>query len=171
MREPVDHVEADDSGIFSESVPIDARAATFDLLFFNLKQQWELPFWLMLLLSAAIATLGLSENSAAVVIGAMIIAPLGQPIIALGASLTLGWGLQTVRMLGLITVGALSVIAVGYVFGTILPIATPNDQMLARTAPDLRDLGIAIFAGAAGAYGYYRSEYSTVLAGVAIASL
>jgi hypothetical protein len=68
---------ADD--LFSFAIPSDACRGTFDLLLFDLKHGWLLPSWLMLSLSAEIATLGLSQNSVATVIGAMIVAPLGQP--------------------------------------------------------------------------------------------
>ena len=72
--------------LFSLAVPSDVRKGVFDTLFFNLKEGWQLPFWMMLILSASFATLGLSQNSAATVIGAMLIAPLRQPIIALAAA-------------------------------------------------------------------------------------
>jgi uncharacterized hydrophobic protein (TIGR00271 family) len=123
----------------------------------------------MLFLSVGIASLGLSHNSTATIIGAMIIAPLGQPIVALGGAIALGWTLQSFRMIGIIILGTIFSLGIAYLIGLTLPNLTPNEQILIRTAPDLRDLGIAILAGAAGSYGYYRSEYSTVLAGVAIA--
>jgi uncharacterized membrane protein len=117
----------------------------------------------MLFLSVGIASLGLSHNSTATIIGAMII-PLGQPIVALGGAIALGWTLQSFRMIGIIILGTIFSLGIAYLIGLTLPNLTPNEQMI-RTAPDLRDLGIAILAGAAGSYGYYRSEYSTVLAG------
>lgn len=157
------------SDIFDiDALPEDNRVA-FNLLFFNLKDGWVMPFALMLLMSAGIATLGLSEDSAATVIGAMIVAPLGQPILALGAAVAIGWLQQMGRMLAIVILGAIGVVATGYLLHTMLPPATGSSQVLTRTAPDLRDLGIAIFAAVAGAYGYYRSEFSSVLAGVAIA--
>lgn len=161
--------ESQGSRIFEiDALPIDNREA-FDLLFFNLKSRWKLPFALMLAMSACIATLGLSENSAAVVIGAMVVAPLGQPILALGAAVALGWKQEMARFVGLVLLGSAAVFGIAYLINILLPNSTPNEQVLARTAPDLRDLGIAVAAGIAGAYGYYRSEFSTVLSGVAIA--
>lgn len=148
---------------------VDPEPSSINDLFFNLNHKWQLPFWLMLSLSAGIATLGLSEDSAATIIGAMIVAPLGQPIIALGASITMGWPREAMKMLVLIFLGASTVVIIGFLLGCLLPHTTPNQQMLLRTAPDLRDLGIAIFAGIAGTFGYYRKDYSAVLAGVAIA--
>jgi len=56
-----------------------------------------------------------------------------------------------------------------YIIGFTLPKLSPNEQILIRTFPDLRDIGIALLAGAASSYEYYRSDYSTVLTGVAIA--
>lgn len=157
------------SDIFDiDALPEDNRVA-FNLLFFNLKNGWATPFGLMLLMSAGIATLGLSEDSAATVIGAMIVAPLGQPILALGASVAIGWPQQMMKMLAVVALGAAAVVATGFLLNMLLPPATGSSQVLTRTAPDLRDLGIAVFAAVAGAYGYYRSEFSSVLAGVAIA--
>lgn len=155
--------------LFSLAEPSDVRRGAFDRLFFTRKDGWRLPFWLMLSLSAGLATLGLSEDSVAVVIGAMVVAPLGQPIIAMGATVALAWPAQFLRLFALTLIGAVWAVALAYLIGLFLPAATPNAQILARTAPDLRDLGIALLAGAAGAYGYYRSEFSTVLSGVAIA--
>lgn len=158
-----------EKNFFKKEIPAESRESAMSDLFFNYKEHWKMSFWFMLILASGIATLGLSENSAATVIGAMIVAPLGQPIVALGGTVALGWRNESIKMLGLILLGAATVILVGFLFGLILIDANPNEQLLARTAPDLRDLGIALFAGAAGAYGYFRSEYSSVLAGVAIA--
>ena len=99
----------------------------------------------------------------------MIVAPLGQPIVALGGAIALGWRIQSFRMLGIIILGMISSILIAYSISLTLPDITPNKEMLIRTSPDLRDLGIAILAGTAGAWGYYRSEFSTILSGVAIA--
>jgi len=72
-------------------------------------------------------------------------------------------------MLGIIILGSVSSILIAYLISLTLPDITPSKEMLIRTSPDLRDLGIAVLAGAAGAWGYYRSEFSTILSGVAIA--
>ncbi|NRS89898.1 putative hydrophobic protein (TIGR00271 family) [Flavobacterium sp. 7E] len=167
--QPTDNDIYIEKNFFKKEIPEESRESAMSDLFFNYKEHWKMSFWFMLILASGIATLGLSENASATVIGAMIVAPLGQPIVALGGTVALGWRNESVKMLGLILLGAATVILVGFLFGFILNEANPNDQILARTAPDVRDLGIAIFAGAAGAYGYFRSEYSSVLAGVAIA--
>ena len=157
-----------EKNFFSQDIPPEERTAVFNSLFFHFKKNWKSSFGLMLILSIGIASLGLSENSSATIIGAMIIAPLGQPIVALGGAIALGWRKQSFRMLGIIVIGTIISIVLASLFGLIMTDVKPNQEILIRTSPDLRDLGIALFAGAAGAYGYYRSEYSTVLAGVAI---
>lgn len=162
------HIDIE-KNFFSENVPVEKRTAVFNKLFFHYKKDWKTSFLLMLLLSIGLASLGLSENSSATIIGAMIIAPLGQPIVAFGGAIALGWRIQSFRMLGIIILGSVSSILIAYLISLILPDITPNKEMLIRTSPDLRDLGIAVLAGSAGAWGYYRSEFSTILSGVAIA--
>ena len=158
-----------EENFFSQEIAIHERKYVFNKLFFHYKKDWQSSFALMLFLSVGIACLGLSENSTATIIGAMIIAPLGQPIVALGGAIALGWKKQSFRMVLIIVLGTIGSLIVSYLIGLTLPDLSPNEQILIRTAPDLRDLGIALLAGAGGSYGYYRSEYSTVLAGVAIA--
>lgn len=158
-----------EKNFFTQNVPVEERASVFNKLFFHFKRDWQSSFSLMLFLSVGLASLGLSEDSSATIIGAMIIAPLGQPIVAFGGAIALGWRIQSFRMIGIIILGTISSILMAYIIGLTLPDITPNQQILIRTSPDLRDLGIAVLAGAAGAYGYYRSEYSSVLSGVAIA--
>ena len=158
-----------EKNFYSQDIPVQERTYVFNKLFFHHKKDWQSSFALMLFLSVGIASLGLSINSSATIIGAMIIAPLGQPIVALGGAIALGWRTQSFRMVGIIILGTICSLIVAYIIGLTLPNLSPNEQILIRTAPDLRDLGIALLAGAAGSYGYYRSEYSTVLAGVAIA--
>ncbi|MEZ7498886.1 DUF389 domain-containing protein [Flavobacterium sp. Arc3] len=158
-----------ENNFFSQDIPFEERNAVFNKLFFHYKKDWQISFALMLILSIGIGSLGLSENSSATIIGAMIVAPLGQPIVALGGAIALGWRIQSFRMLGVIILGMISSILIAYIISLTLPDITPNKEMLIRTSPDLRDIGIAILAGTAGSWGYYRSEFSTILSGVAIA--
>ena len=96
-----------EKNFFSQDIPLEERTAVFNKLFFHYKKDWQSSFALMLILSVGIASLGLSEDSTATIIGAMIIAPLGQPIVALGGAIALGWRIQTFRMLGVIFIGAI----------------------------------------------------------------
>ncbi len=60
-------------------------------------------------------------------------------------------------------------VVIAYAVGLLLPNSTPTAQVLARTSPDLRDLGVALLAGSAAAYAQTRTSLSSSLVGVAVA--
>jgi uncharacterized hydrophobic protein (TIGR00271 family) len=129
-------------------------------------------FFLLVGLSAVIAAYGLIQNSPAVIIGAMLVAPLMTPIfaIALGAV----GGDRKLLTLGLRSeaIGAGLAIGVAFVCGAFGPNITDLSRLTeiaARINPSLMDLAIAIAAGAAGAYAMTREDVSAALPGVAIA--
>lgn len=130
----------------------------------------DLDYFAFIGLSSAIAALGLILNSPAVVIGAMLVAPLMSPIIGTGLALVLG-DLRFLRYaLGSVLQGAALAIIIGLILG-FLPQNTPlSAEVMARTAPSLLDLGVALFAGLAGAYAICDSDASGALPGVAIAA-
>ena len=129
-----------------------------------------LDYFVLLVTAAVIASFGLLLNSSAVVIGAMLVAPLMQPIIALGV------GLCTARLnlmrKASVTVGlsVLMAIAVGIIIGVILPPDTPTKEMLARAYPSMLDAGVALASGFIAAYATARKDIPAALAGVAIAA-
>jgi len=132
----------------------------------------SLNYWLEIIFSIGIATLGLIINSPAVVIGAMLISPLMGPIIASGLAIALGdfyLGLKSVVNIFLSTVGSILLAA----FITwILPFHSPTSEILARTQPTLLDLGVAVLSGMAGAVVMCRGGRGggiTALPGVAVA--
>ncbi|MGB3685736.1 MAG: DUF389 domain-containing protein [Ornithinimicrobium sp.] len=129
-------------------------------------------FWVLLSLSAVIATAGVIADSTATVIGAMIVAPLMTPILGTAMSIVLARRAALWRSIGLVTGGALVVIAVGYILGLLIPIdvnATTNAQVSGRVSPGLIDLVAAVATGLVGAFALLRSEVSDTLPGVAIA--
>ncbi len=119
--------------------------------------------------SCAIATLGLLENSAAVIIGAMIVAPLMLPIqaIAFGA---LDGSAQTLRR-GVVTLatGVAASVVLSALLAKSLGLSDFGAEILSRTRPNLLDLGIALTAGAIGAFASVRPSIANSLAGTAIA--
>ncbi len=124
--------------------------------------------------SCAIATLGLLTNSAAVIIGAMLIAPLMPPIrgLAFGAL----QGNITLFRKGVVAVaaGTFLSIAIAYSIGILVRIPSYGSEVLgseilARSAPNLLDLGIAVAAGSISGYAKVEPKVSTSLAGTAIA--
>ncbi|MEO9226671.1 MAG: DUF389 domain-containing protein, partial [Gemmatimonadaceae bacterium] len=110
-----------------------------------------LPYWMVLLLAAGIASLGLALDSAAVVIGAMLVAPILAPIVGLALALALGDSRLAVRTAILLALSTIGVIAVAALLTVALPFHTLTAQISARTQPTMLDLGIAVFSGLAGA--------------------
>ena len=123
----------------------------------------------MLAMSAGIAILGLLLSSPAVVIGAMLIAPLMGPIIGAGFALAIG-DYSWLR-------GSAVALAAGTVLGVALtalivfvsPLQTVTPEIAARTQPNLFDLAVAVFSALAGAYSMIRGREGTIV-GVAIAT-
>ncbi len=111
----------------------------------------DLPFWTVLMLAGAIATLGLVLNSTAVVIGAMLVAPLLGPLLGLSLSVAVGDGRLFVQTALSILAGATAIVALAALVTWLLPIDTVTDEIAARTRPNTLDLLIAIFSGLAGA--------------------
>lgn len=128
----------------------------------------SIRFWVLLVLSTFIAAFGLVTNSAAVIIGAMIIAPLMGPIVASALAIDAGDMRLLGKALGAEVLGAAVAIFIGYLVG-ILPFDLGvSGEMLARTTPTLYDLFIAAACGLAGAYATIDQKVSNALAGVAI---
>lgn len=126
-------------------------------------------YLVLMVLSTALATLGLFANSSPVVIGAMILAPLMAPIISLSMA-SLRQDKKLVVSSAFTILAGLGLAFAFAVFITwITPIHTANEEILSRTRPNLLDLGIAVIAGIAGAYAHAREEVAKTLAGVAIA--
>ena len=129
-------------------------------------------YFLMLFLSSIIATGGILEDSAAVVVGAMIIAPLMTPMLATAFSTITGDWRNAVRSFLVTAVGAALVVLVAAVVTSLAPAGVHlagNAQVVSRTAPRLIDLLIALAAGAAGAVAVVRKDVAEVLPGVAVA--
>lgn len=133
--------------------------------------RWWIRFGVMMLLSVVVATMGLSENSAAVVIGAMLIAPLMTPVLGIAASVAMAWPKRLGESLLATAVGTGGAIGLAWALTKVLPSSDQalTTEVLARTSPDLRDLLIGVAAGAAGAYAISREDISNALPGVAVA--
>jgi uncharacterized hydrophobic protein (TIGR00271 family) len=130
----------------------------------------NMDFFLMVVLSIAMASFGLLLNNTAIVIGAMLIAPVLSPILSLAmgivmfneslirrAVLTLGKSL-------LFAIGAAFVI--GLLFGTKEGLVVP--EILSRTTPNLLDAAVAIVAGFAASFALIKPKLSETIPGIAI---
>ena len=147
----------------------DARLDLFD----HLKQgsQVGVDFIMLMGLATAIASLGLIQNSGAVVIGAMLVAPLMTPMIGAGLGLVQGNQVMVRTASRSILVGFLLALAVGFFFGLTTPsMPELNAELSGRTNPNLLDLWIALFSGVAAAFALARPGLVAALPGGAIAA-
>jgi uncharacterized hydrophobic protein (TIGR00271 family) len=129
------------------------------------------PEYLALLgLSSLIALLGLLQNSAAVIIGAMLISPLMNPILSAGLAFLLGDGKLGLKSALVLTLSIAGAIAATWLVSSIIPLKQATAEIMARTNPNLLDLFIAFLSGLAGTLAMRTGSASlTILPGVAIA--
>ncbi|MEW5764694.1 MAG: DUF389 domain-containing protein [Acidobacteriota bacterium] len=152
-------------------VPTATRSEVYELLFeeSDLKKPF---YWLSLLSACGIATLGLAQNSPAVIIGAMLLSPLMIPIVALGLALAIGDVFLGFRSAWACLVSVAASLGVSALVAVLLPFQETTLEILARTRPNPLDLGIALLCGLIAAVSAARLPSAgggTVLPGVAIA--
>lgn len=125
--------------------------------------------WL-LMCSIAIASIGLDLNSAAVIIGAMLISPLMNPILGIG--LAIGINDRDTLIISLKHFGIAIAIALltSYIYFLITPLGELTTEILGRTKPTLLDGMVAMFGGLAGIISATRKDKSNAVPGVAIAT-
>jgi len=149
----------------------DAKPKVY-LQVFDSAEVLSFNYALELLLSAGIATFGLVLDSPAVVIGAMLISPLMGPILAGGLALAAADLYLGIKSLLSIVLSSVSAILFAATLVWLLPFQSPTHEILARTQPNLLDLGIALFSGLAGSIVVCRGGHGggvTALPGVEIA--
>ncbi len=156
-----------------ESLPLFAHASEerYRDLFAGLREQGraDQTFVMLMVLSTILATVGLFLNSASVVIGAMLLAPLMQPIVssAMGVLRSdLGLLLSALKTVG---IGVLLVLLSASLIALILPFENLTGEIAARLRPSLLDLIVALVSGVAAAYAKNNEKIIGSLAGVAIA--
>ena len=129
-------------------------------------------FVMLMVLASSIAALGVMADSTAVVIGAMLVAPLMTPLLASSLALVSGWPKRLINSVLIALLGIIISISIGILMGLLIPSnesALNNSQIASRVNPSMVDLLIAVFAGAAGAYATSRKDVSDSVPGVAIA--
>ncbi|MDT0677154.1 DUF389 domain-containing protein [Autumnicola musiva] len=125
----------------------------------------------ILIFSIFVASIGLNVGSTAVVIGAMLISPLMGPIVGVGMSIAIN-DVETLRrsFINLGVMVGLSVLT-AYVYFFVSPVKEENPELLARTAPTILDVLVAIFGGLALIIGKTKKgTIASVILGVAIAT-
>ena len=92
-------------------------------------------FYSMVAVSTGIAAFGLTMNNTAVIIGAMLVAPLMTPIFGIALSLVRGDGALLRRSVRAETVGVLLSVGIAVCIGFLIPELDVTEEMLSRTAP------------------------------------
>ena len=129
----------------------------------------DTDFYIMMILAAALAALGLRLNSPAVIIGAMLVAPLMSALVGVGLAIVQGDSTLLRLSVRTLLIGILLVIGVSALVGVLMPDAGITAEMASRSSPTLLDLAVALVSGAAAAYALARDDVASALPGVAIA--
>ncbi|WP_026753852.1 DUF389 domain-containing protein [Sediminibacter sp. Hel_I_10] len=135
----------------------------------------DIPFkgataWI-LVCSIFVASIGLNADSTAVVIGAMLISPLMGPILGVGLSIAIN-DIDTLKR-SLINLAIMIVLSLltAFLFFALFPLNEETSELFARTRPDIRDVLIAFFGGAALMIARTKKgTIASVIFGVAIAT-
>lgn len=125
----------------------------------------------VLIFATLIASLGLNVNSAAVIIGAMLISPIMGPIMGIGLSLGINDFELLKKSLRNFTLMFIVAILTSTLYFLVSPLEDARSELLARTVPTTYDVLIALVGGLAGIVAQSRKDRtSTVIPGVAIAT-
>lgn len=157
-------------GYISEENILRTERSTFIVTDEPLKQYSS--FFLCIVLSAVIATGGIAAESTAIVIGAMLIAPLMSPMIGTSFAITEGKPKKALKTLLVAFGGAAMVVAVAFLVTALIPAGVQiasNAEVTSRTAPRAVDLIVALASGFVGALAVARDDIADAIPGVAIA--
>lgn len=137
-------------------------------------RQHIVRFFVLIVLSTLLAAFGLVANSVAVIIGAMLVAPLMTPILGTAAALLLADLRLLAANVVILAAGTFAAVMTGVVITwlglqSVADPASLPSEILGRTQPSLLDLGVAVAAGLAGGYVLTHPRASSSLPGVAIA--
>ena len=161
----VDQVAVDHKALLEEGHRLSELHRSYDG-----EAQLNESFIVLTIGASLIATLGLLANNAAVVIGAMLVAPLMTPLLGAGLALVQGNLPLMKDCVRAIVYGFFAALAIGVVMGFVTPIRELTPEMAARGGPTLLDMAVAFLSGVAASYCVARPRLTAALAGVAIAA-
>jgi len=170
----IDHLPSDEESInyLSNAIPLFSHAskAQYATLFTNLREESKVNqnFMVLLILATMIATFGLFINSSSVIIGAMLLAPLMQPIVSLSMGVLRQDISLEVNGAKTILIGVIAVLLTAATIAMFTPIERLTTEMTGRLSPTILDLFVAIVSGVAAAYAKSNEKILGSLAGVAI---
>ncbi len=135
----------------------------------------SVDFFVLIAISASLATLGLALDNSAIIIGAMVVAPLVTPIFGFSLYLILFKPKGLGESLFSILTGTILSIFIAALFGFLILLingqnALATTEILSRTKPDLLYFIIALLSGLAGAFAYVRPKLSERIIGIAISA-
>ncbi|MFT6261054.1 MAG: putative hydrophobic protein (TIGR00341 family) [Crocinitomicaceae bacterium] len=147
-----------------------SSTVTREALLSQLKGQGKLDghYLMLVFLSTIVAAIGLIENNVAVIIGAMVIAPLLGPNLALSLSTTLGQVNGIFSALKTLAAGIALALGVSFLLGMFYPNLELTPELLSRTYVGIDSLVLALASGAAAALSI-TTGVSSVLVGVMVA--
>ncbi len=138
----------------------------------NQRQALE-RFAVLMFFATLIASFGVIADSTATVIGAMLVAPLMTPVLAVAAAVVTGQMQRAGHSLLIVLGGVVGAIGLAWLIGTFYHSGvismTSNSQIVSRVSPRLVDLYAALGAGAVGAIASCREDIADTLPGAAIA--
>lgn len=134
----------------------------------NHASRLDYVYLVMTLLSSVVAAVGLIRGEVAIIIGAMVIAPLLGPNIGLSLASTLGDIDLAKRSLKAMGVGVVAAAAVSVLVGIVFTVDPQVPELASRTRAGLGDIVIALAAGTAGSLAF-TSGVPTVVVGVMVA--
>jgi uncharacterized hydrophobic protein (TIGR00271 family) len=130
----------------------------------------NMDFFLMVILSVVMAAFGLILDSSAVVIGAMLIAPVLSPILSLAMGIVM-FNENLIKRAAF-TLGKSLIFAIGSAFVIGLFFATKSGvevpEIISRTSPSLLDAAVAVVAGFAASFALVKPKLSESIPGIAI---
>ena len=128
----------------------------------------DLNYVVLVILSTLVAAIGLLEDNVAVVIGAMVIAPLLGPNLALSLGTALGDTALVEKAAKTLSAGILLAVALSAVLGMLWPYGLESEELMSRTEAGLDSIALALASGAAAALSI-TTGLSSVLVGVMVA--
>lgn len=148
----------------------DARQVNVEKLYLS-TEQTPGAYWLQLFIATGIAHLGLTLNSTAVIIGAMLVSPLMTPIVQVGMGFAIGHLHLTMRATIRLLNSIIFVAIAAAILTKILPISEVTSEIIGRTQPTFLDMIVALFCGLAASFTHARGsrDVITAAAGTAIA--
>jgi uncharacterized hydrophobic protein (TIGR00341 family) len=149
-----------------EDSAIAAREALYEEV--EKSTQLDFDFLVLVSLSTVVAAVGLIENSVAVVIGAMVIAPLLGPNLALSLGTALGDIPLVQKSAQTLFAGILLAVFLSATIGSFWPSDLSSPELMSRTEAGLDSVALGLASGAAAALSL-TTGLSSVLVGVMVA--